>query len=65
MKQRTKLLFLAGVIAGALGTIDAAQANFCGMPGMPACEVPEPGSLPLVIAGIAGAVAVARFFKKK
>ena len=65
MKQPTKLLSLAGVIAGALATVDAAQANFCGMPGLPACAVPEPGSLPLVIAGIAGAVVVARFFKKK
>lgn len=48
-----------------LTTVDAALAFGCGEDGFPACPVPEPGSLPLVLAGIAGAVVVARFFKKK
>ncbi|NML15386.1 PEP-CTERM sorting domain-containing protein [Azohydromonas caseinilytica] len=65
MSKIKKLLSVAGIVGGALATLDAAQANFCGMPGLPACAVPEPGSLPLVIVGIAGAAVVARFFKKK
>lgn len=45
-------------------TVGSALADPCGAPGLPACVVPEPSSLPLVVLGLVGAVLVGRYFKK-
>lgn len=63
--MKSNLKFFALTAAGLLATMEAAFANLCGTAPLPPCAVPEPGSLPLVIAGLVGAIAVARFFKKK
>lgn len=39
-------------------------ASPCGGPGLPPCDVPEPSTLPLLIAGLVGGWVVARLFKK-
>lgn len=56
------------VVAAAFGALllvsAPAMAEICGEPGTPACEIPEPGSLPLTILGIGIAILVARRFKK-
>ena len=54
---------LIGAVAVFAVTAGNAFAAVCGVPGAPACNVPEPGSLALVTLAIAGVALVAR--KKK
>lgn len=61
MKSMSK--FLAGTTAGFFALCGAVLAAPCGGTGLPACDVPEPSSLWLVAAGIAGVVFVARKLK--
>lgn len=63
--MKSTLKFVSQAVAGTLVTSGMAFASACGVPGTPACAVPEPGSLSLVVLGVAGAVVVSRFFKKK
>lgn len=62
MKSISK--FIGAVAAGFFALCGTAMADPCGGAGLPACVVPEPGSLPLVLLAVAGAVVVARIFRK-
>ena len=42
-----------------------AMAAPCGGGGQAPCDVPEPGSLPLVVIGLVGAVAVRAYLKNR
>ena len=59
--------FAGGLAAGLFSVYGSALAlvngSGCGVGGNP-CNVPEPGSLPLVLVGIVGVAVVARFLKK-
>lgn len=57
----TKLLLAATTVYLSIST---ASASFCGAPGLPACEVPEPSTAYLFIGAIGVAAAVAKFRKK-
>ena len=65
MKKQSLFTLFVGTLVGVLATVESALAEPCGSFPLPACTVPEPSSLPLVVAGIAGVAVVARFFKKK
>lgn len=60
MKIITRSLFAAALLAQSALSL----ASPCGGPGLPPCAVPEPSTLPLLIAGIVGGLLVARWFKK-
>ena len=55
--------FASAVVCGAYSTFAMADIS-CDLAGLNCVEIPEPGSLWLVGIGLAGAVLVARFFKK-
>lgn len=63
MKSTIKLL--GSTAAGWLLAAGPALAAPCGAAGLPACDVPEPSSLPLLLLGGVAAAIVARAFKKK
>jgi hypothetical protein len=62
MKTSIKFAVLSS-IALALAAGQAAAVG-CGAPGLPACDLPEPSSLPMMIGAIVIAAAVARARKK-
>jgi hypothetical protein len=62
--MKSVLKFAGATATGLFALWGSALAEPCGAPPLPACNVPEPGSLPLVILAIAGAAVVARFLKK-
>lgn len=62
MKKISK--FIGAIVTGFFTMAGTAMAAPCGAPGLPDCQVPEPGSLYLMALGVVGAVVVARYFKK-
>ncbi len=61
MKNILGKLMMAGLsLASGL-----ALAAPCGDVGQPSCNVPEPGSLPLVVIGLVGAVAIRAYLKNR
>ena len=56
--------FFGVVSAVFFGMSSGAMAALCGTPNLPPCDVPEPGTLSLVVLGVGGAIAIARYLKK-
>jgi hypothetical protein len=61
----SKLNILATSAAVWLLASGAALAEPCGASPLPACSVPEPSSLPLIIVAAVAVGVAARLFKKK